>query len=200
MYLGSDAIALAPFTDSVSYLEDGDWVVVQRKGAEVRDSAGQTVQRPVLKSNAGRIPDRQGQLPPLHGQGNSRAARGRRPHARALSRHDQRPGGAAARSCPSTSAPCNALRLPPAAPPTTPAWLRNTGSSASPACRSRSTLRPSFAIATRLIATATWRCSSHNRARPPTRWRPCATRASRASTSSPSSTCRPRPSPARATW
>ena len=52
MYLGSDAIALAPFTDSVSYLEDGDWVVVQRKGAEVRDSAGHTVQRPVMKSNA----------------------------------------------------------------------------------------------------------------------------------------------------
>jgi glucosamine--fructose-6-phosphate aminotransferase (isomerizing) len=52
MYLGSDAIALAPFTDSVSYLEDGDWVVVQRKGAEVRDSAGHTVQRPVIKSNA----------------------------------------------------------------------------------------------------------------------------------------------------
>src|SRR5689334_6413755 len=45
MYLGSDAIALAPFTDTISYLEDGDWVVVQRKGAEVRDSAGRTVQR-----------------------------------------------------------------------------------------------------------------------------------------------------------
>jgi len=52
MYLGSDAIALAPFTDTISYLEDGDWVVVQRKGAEVRDSGGHTVQRPVLKSNA----------------------------------------------------------------------------------------------------------------------------------------------------
>jgi glucosamine--fructose-6-phosphate aminotransferase (isomerizing) len=52
MYLGSDAIALAPFTDTISYLEDGDWVVVQRKGAEVRDSAGHTVQRPVIKSNA----------------------------------------------------------------------------------------------------------------------------------------------------
>jgi glucosamine--fructose-6-phosphate aminotransferase (isomerizing) len=52
MYLGSDAIALAPFTGSISYLEDGDWVVVQRRGAEVKDSAGQTVQRPVLKSNA----------------------------------------------------------------------------------------------------------------------------------------------------
>src|SRR5271166_1309635 len=52
MYLGSDAIALAPFTDTISYLEDGDWVVVRRKGAEVHDSAGHTVQRPVLKSNA----------------------------------------------------------------------------------------------------------------------------------------------------
>ena len=29
MYLGSDAIALAPFTDTISYLEDGDWAVVQ---------------------------------------------------------------------------------------------------------------------------------------------------------------------------
>ena len=31
MYLGSDAIALAPFTDTISYLEDGDWVVLTRK-------------------------------------------------------------------------------------------------------------------------------------------------------------------------
>ena len=32
MYLGSDAIALAPFTDTISYLEDGDWAVLTRKG------------------------------------------------------------------------------------------------------------------------------------------------------------------------
>ncbi|MDB5484780.1 MAG: glucosamine/fructose-6-phosphate aminotransferase, isomerizing, partial [Tardiphaga sp.] len=30
MYLGSDAIALAPFTDTISYLDDGDWVVLTR--------------------------------------------------------------------------------------------------------------------------------------------------------------------------
>lgn len=30
MYLGSDAIALAPFTNSITYLEDGDWAVVRR--------------------------------------------------------------------------------------------------------------------------------------------------------------------------
>ncbi len=52
MYLGSDAIALAPFTDSISYLEDGDWVVVRRDGAEVHDAKGATVKRAVLKSNA----------------------------------------------------------------------------------------------------------------------------------------------------
>jgi len=33
MYLGSDAIALGPLTDMISYLEDGDWVVLTRKGA-----------------------------------------------------------------------------------------------------------------------------------------------------------------------
>src|SRR5215471_3628510 len=52
MFLGSDAIALAPFTDSISYLEDGDWVVVRRQGAEVHDAAGAVVTRAVLKSNA----------------------------------------------------------------------------------------------------------------------------------------------------
>ena len=52
MFLGSDAIALAPFTDTISYLEDGDWAVVRREGAQVRDSGGGVVQRPVLKSTA----------------------------------------------------------------------------------------------------------------------------------------------------
>jgi glucosamine--fructose-6-phosphate aminotransferase (isomerizing) len=52
MYLGSDAIALAPFTDTVSYLEDGDWAVVTRKGAEIHDAQGKTVERPVIKSAA----------------------------------------------------------------------------------------------------------------------------------------------------
>jgi glucosamine--fructose-6-phosphate aminotransferase (isomerizing) len=52
MYLGSDAIALAPFTDAVSYLEDGDWVVLTRRGATVHDEAGHVVERPVIKSAA----------------------------------------------------------------------------------------------------------------------------------------------------
>ena len=40
MYLGSDAIALAPFTDTVAYLEDGDSVVISRTSVEIRDAAG----------------------------------------------------------------------------------------------------------------------------------------------------------------
>jgi len=52
MYLGSDAIALAPFTDTISYLEDGDWAVVTRSGVEVHNAKDQVVERAVLKSNA----------------------------------------------------------------------------------------------------------------------------------------------------
>ena len=52
MFLGSDAIALAPFTDTISYLEDGDWVVLTRKGVEVHEASGRVVERAVIKSNA----------------------------------------------------------------------------------------------------------------------------------------------------
>ncbi|MGB7260127.1 MAG: glutamine--fructose-6-phosphate transaminase (isomerizing) [Pseudolabrys sp.] len=52
MYLGSDAIALAPFTDTVSYLEDGDWAVVTHLGVEIRDKDDRVVERAVLKSTA----------------------------------------------------------------------------------------------------------------------------------------------------
>jgi glutamine---fructose-6-phosphate transaminase (isomerizing) len=52
MYVGSDAIALAPFTDQVSYLEDGDWVIVTRSSAEIHDSNGNVARRPLIKSQA----------------------------------------------------------------------------------------------------------------------------------------------------
>ncbi|MGA8320613.1 MAG: glutamine--fructose-6-phosphate transaminase (isomerizing), partial [Xanthobacteraceae bacterium] len=52
MFVGSDAIALAPFTDTVSYLDDGDWVIVTRQGAEIHDASGAVVHRDVLKSQA----------------------------------------------------------------------------------------------------------------------------------------------------
>ena len=38
MFVGSDAIALAPMTDRITYLEEGDWAVVTRAGAEIFDA------------------------------------------------------------------------------------------------------------------------------------------------------------------
>ena len=45
MFLGSDAIALAPFTNSITYLEDGDWAVVRRDGVAIFDMDGNKVER-----------------------------------------------------------------------------------------------------------------------------------------------------------
>jgi glucosamine--fructose-6-phosphate aminotransferase (isomerizing) len=45
MFLGSDAIALAPFTNSITYLEDGDWTVVRRNEIGIFDMDGNTVDR-----------------------------------------------------------------------------------------------------------------------------------------------------------
>ena len=57
MYVGSDAIALAPMTDRVTYLEEGDWAVITRKGAEIFDEAGRLANRPEarIQVNATRI-------------------------------------------------------------------------------------------------------------------------------------------------
>jgi glucosamine--fructose-6-phosphate aminotransferase (isomerizing) len=47
MYLGSDALALAPLTRQIMYLEDGDWAVLNGAGATVFDETGAEVSRPV---------------------------------------------------------------------------------------------------------------------------------------------------------
>jgi glucosamine--fructose-6-phosphate aminotransferase (isomerizing) len=52
MYLGSDAIALGPFTDTVAYLEDGDWVVLTRDSAVIYDKNDAIVQREAIKHSA----------------------------------------------------------------------------------------------------------------------------------------------------
>ena len=52
MYLGSDALALAPFTETISYLDDGDWVVLNRTGAQIFDIANKPVVRAKIKSLA----------------------------------------------------------------------------------------------------------------------------------------------------
>ncbi|SOC38608.1 glutamine--fructose-6-phosphate transaminase [Rhizobium subbaraonis] len=45
MFLGSDAIALAPFTSEITYLVDGDWAVVGRNGVHIFDLEGNPVER-----------------------------------------------------------------------------------------------------------------------------------------------------------
>jgi glucosamine--fructose-6-phosphate aminotransferase (isomerizing) len=52
MYLGSDAIALAPFTECITYLEEGDWAILSRKTVEIRDRQGRRVDRPMVTSQA----------------------------------------------------------------------------------------------------------------------------------------------------
>ncbi len=52
MYLGSDAIALGPFTDTIAYLEDGDWVVLTRSGATIYDKNNAIVHRVAIKHTA----------------------------------------------------------------------------------------------------------------------------------------------------
>ncbi|MEL7181590.1 MAG: glutamine--fructose-6-phosphate transaminase (isomerizing), partial [Pseudomonadota bacterium] len=47
MFVGSDAIALAPMTDRISYLEEGDWAVVTRDGVEIRDANGAIANRAI---------------------------------------------------------------------------------------------------------------------------------------------------------
>jgi glucosamine--fructose-6-phosphate aminotransferase (isomerizing) len=52
MYIGSDAIALSPFTDRVTYLEDGDWAVLTREGATIYDSDGKRIDRTLVHTSA----------------------------------------------------------------------------------------------------------------------------------------------------
>jgi len=49
-YLGSDALALAPLTQRICYLEEGDWVVITKNGARIFDQANNLVERPILLS------------------------------------------------------------------------------------------------------------------------------------------------------
>jgi glucosamine--fructose-6-phosphate aminotransferase (isomerizing) len=52
MYLGSDAIALAPFTNRITYLEDGDWTVLTRNSVEIYGPDNRRIERPMSFSQA----------------------------------------------------------------------------------------------------------------------------------------------------
>ncbi|MDN3645895.1 glutamine--fructose-6-phosphate transaminase (isomerizing) [Pontixanthobacter aestiaquae] len=52
MFLGSDALALAPLTQKIAYLEEGDWVVITRDNAVIYDQENNVVEREVTTSGA----------------------------------------------------------------------------------------------------------------------------------------------------
>lgn len=51
-FLGSDALALAPLTQRIAYLEEGDWVAITREEVEIYDRDNQRVERPIVNSGA----------------------------------------------------------------------------------------------------------------------------------------------------
>ncbi len=57
MFVGSDAIALAPLTDKITYLEEGDWAVITRAGATIYDESGKLANREMreIRMDAARI-------------------------------------------------------------------------------------------------------------------------------------------------
>ena len=55
MYLGSDALALAPLTQQICYLDEGDWVVLTRDAARIFDKDNQPVSRAVTTSGASAV-------------------------------------------------------------------------------------------------------------------------------------------------
>ncbi|MGF1549956.1 MAG: glutamine--fructose-6-phosphate transaminase (isomerizing) [Sphingomonadaceae bacterium] len=51
-YLGSDALALAPLTKKIAYLDEGDWAVIGRKSVEIFDRDNRPADRSVVESGA----------------------------------------------------------------------------------------------------------------------------------------------------
>ena len=49
-YLGSDALALAPLTQKIAYLDEGDWVIIGREGAQIFDADNNPVEREITTS------------------------------------------------------------------------------------------------------------------------------------------------------
>ena len=189
MFLGSDALALAPLTNRITYLEEGDWAVITRDGAEIYDDTGQ----------AGRAPDprRPSARPALIGKGNYRHFMLKEIYeqpavigdtlahyldfadaAITLPRPAVRPR-AGRRGSPSS----------PAAPPTTPALVGKYWFETLARLPVDIDIASEFRYREMPLRRAGSACSSPSRARPPTRWRRCAMRKARADVAA-SSTCR----------
>ena len=176
-FVGSDALALAPLTHRIAYLDEGDHAVVTRERVEIFDAAGAAVRReahhiPAENYLSEKGPYKHFMAKEMHEQP---AAIGD-----ALARYLGPDGEAVPPPAGSTSPPATGWCWWPAAPRTMPAMWRSTGSSGWRGCRSRSRSRRSSATASRRSGPGRSASSSASRGRPPTRWRRCATCAGRA--------------------
>jgi glutamine---fructose-6-phosphate transaminase (isomerizing) len=59
-YLGSDALAVAPWTQRIAYLDEGDWAIVRRESIEIFDRDNEPVEREVVESGASSAPVEKG--------------------------------------------------------------------------------------------------------------------------------------------
>ncbi|HJP67755.1 MAG TPA: glutamine--fructose-6-phosphate transaminase (isomerizing) [Sphingomicrobium sp.] len=59
-YLGSDALAVAPWTQRIAYLDEGDWAVIRREGIEIFDRNNRPVEREIVQSGASSAPVEKG--------------------------------------------------------------------------------------------------------------------------------------------
>jgi glucosamine--fructose-6-phosphate aminotransferase (isomerizing) len=59
-YLGSDALAVAPWTQRIAYLDEGDWAIVRREGIEIFDRENEPVEREIVESGASSAPVEKG--------------------------------------------------------------------------------------------------------------------------------------------
>ena len=73
-YLGSDALAVAPWTQRIAYLDEGDWAVIRRDKIEIFDRDNKPTEREIVRVRRIVGAGREGQLPPLYAEGDFRAA------------------------------------------------------------------------------------------------------------------------------
>jgi glucosamine--fructose-6-phosphate aminotransferase (isomerizing) len=59
-YLGSDALAVAPWTQRIAYLDEGDWAVIRREAIEIFDRDNRPVEREIVESGASSAPVEKG--------------------------------------------------------------------------------------------------------------------------------------------
>ena len=95
IFVGSDALALAPMTSRIAYLEEGDHAVLTRTSVEIFDADGARTERTVHHVPVENFYAERGPLQALHGKGDARAAGGDRRRARPLPDAGPQAGGAA---------------------------------------------------------------------------------------------------------